>query len=157
MISGRYIGHEFPRLSVTLTSQLLNFFAISTGQIDPIYFDKGAALRSGYPDIVAPPTWPVLIDGLACQNDTIPVIQELDLDQGYFLHGEQAFEYYGLAFAGNTIDVRSKIIDIYSKKSGALQFIVQENQYFRNQDEMVANARYTFVYTKNEGSENGDR
>ena len=52
----------------SLSRAQLKFFAKATGQTNPIYFGQAAALKAGYPDIVAPPTWPALLDGLSYEG-----------------------------------------------------------------------------------------
>ena len=62
------------------------------------------------------------------------------------LHGSQEFEYFGQIYAGDRITQQSKILDMYDKKGGAMEFIVQESQYTNQNDELVGRALQTIVY-----------
>jgi acyl dehydratase len=42
------------------------------------------------------------------------------------LHGEQEFRYHRMAYAGDELTARARFTDVYSKKGGALQFLVKE-------------------------------
>ena len=150
MISKDFVGFQFPAVEACLSRAQLNFFAKATGQTNPIYFDHAAALKAGYPDLVAPPTWPALLDGLTNEGK-LPVIEAMQLVLENVLHGEQAFEYFGLLFAEEKIQIHSEIVDIYDKKAGALEFIVQQNSYLRGSGEVILNSRYTLVYVTNRG------
>jgi hypothetical protein len=145
VISKDFIGLQFPEVEASLSRPQLKFFAKATGQTNPIYFDQTAALKAGYPDIVAPPTWPALLDGLTYEGK-LPVIEAMQLVLENVLHGEQAFEYFGPLFAEEKIKIHGEIIDIYEKKAGALEFVVQRNSYLRESGEVILNSRYTFVY-----------
>ena len=78
--------------------------------------------------------------------ELLPVLTLLDLDIGRVLHGSQEFEYLGQIYAGDRITQQSKIVDIYDKKGGALEFVVQESTYTNQNDELVGKAQQTLVY-----------
>ena len=61
------------------------------------------------------------------------------------LHGEQGFTYRKTVIAGDTVTVRSRIADIYSKKNGALEFIVKEASAVNQHGETVAELRTVIV------------
>ena len=103
-----------------------------------------AARDAGYKTIVAPPTFPMVLDMEA--PEFLPVLNLLGMDIGRLLHGSQAFEYMGAIYAGDIITVTSKLKDIFDKKGGALEFVVMENSYTNQHDELVAMATNTLVY-----------
>ena len=110
----------------------------------PIYTDESAARAAGYRAIPAPPTYmfSVDLDG----PELLPIIGLLNLDIGKILHGSQEFNYLGQIYAGDSITQQSRIVDIYDKKGGALEFVVQESSYSNQHDELVVTARQTLVY-----------
>ena len=61
------------------------------------------------------------------------------------LHGEQSFTYHQSACAGDTVTVKSAIEDIYEKKNGALEFIVQTARATNQKNELVAEMRSVIV------------
>ncbi|MEP4146143.1 MAG: MaoC family dehydratase N-terminal domain-containing protein [Halioglobus sp.] len=144
MLDKSKIGHDFPSFAVDVEKGRLRFFAMAIGETNPIYTDERAAKAAGYPAIPAPPTYmfSVDLDG----PELMPIIGLLDLDIGRVLHGSQEFDYLGQIYAGDRITQQSKIVDIYDKKGGALEFVVQESSYSNQNGELVGKARQTLVY-----------
>ena len=66
-----------------------------------------------------------------------------DLKQ--LLHGEQGFVYHAPVHAGDSITVRKKVIDIYDKKNGKLEFIITENCFINQDGLQVAETRTNYV------------
>ena len=144
MLDKTKIGHEFPPFSTEVEKGRLRFFAEAIGERNPIYTDESAAKAAGYLAIPAPPTFmfSVDLDG----PDMLPILKLLNLDIGRVLHGTQDFEYLGQIYAGDSITQKSKIADIYDKRNGALEFVVQESTYTNQNDELVGRAQQTLVY-----------
>ena len=144
MLDKTKIGHEFPPFSTEVEKGRLRFFAEAIGERNPICTDESAAKAAGYSAIPAPPTFmfSVDLDG----PDMLPILKLLNLDIGRVLHGTQDFEYLGQIYAGDSITQKSKIADIYDKKNGALEFVVQESTYTNQNDELVGRAQQTLVY-----------
>ena len=57
MLDRKFIGHQFAPTTVGVDAGLLKLFAKATGQMDPVYFDEGAAHAAGYRGLLAPPTY----------------------------------------------------------------------------------------------------
>ncbi|WP_199565293.1 MaoC family dehydratase N-terminal domain-containing protein [Spongiactinospora rosea] len=133
---------RFAPLTIDLERGRLRFFAKATGQTDPVYHDLDAARQAGHPDLPVPPTF---FFGLDLEGpDALRYLRELDVDMGRVLHGEQSFVYHSLAYAGETLTVRPRIIDVYAKRGGALEFLVKRNEITRD-GEPVAEATMTLV------------
>ena len=144
MLDTSYIGYEFKPFSVDIERGRLKFFANAIGETNPIYSDEAAAVAAGYKTIPAPPTFmfSVDLDG----PDFVPMLTLLKMVIARVLHGAQEFEYLGQIYAGDRITQHSKILDMYDKKGGAMEFIVQESSYTNQHDELVGRARQTIVY-----------
>ena len=125
------IGHEFAPRFADVEKGQLKFFAKATGESNPIYFDEEAARAAGHPNLPAPPTFLFSLELLA--PDPRGSLGLLGVDIGKILHGEQRFTHYKQIYAGDRIKLSTRIGDIYAKKGGALEFIVQdttaENQH----------------------------
>ena len=124
MIDKRFIGHTLPAFSAVVEAGRLRFFAKAIGQTDPVYSNEAAARAAGYPALPVPPTF------LFCMEMESPnpgaVRELLDIPVPKILHGEQRFTYHAMAFAGDTLTFEQRIVDIYAKKDGLLEFIVRE-------------------------------
>lgn len=144
MIDKSKIGYEFESFTTTVEAGKLRFFAKATGQADAIYVDESAASEASYSHLPAPPSFPFVLDMDAPR--LFPYVDVLGIDMNRVLHGAQDFEYFVAIEAGDKIEVRSKISDIYDKKNGALEFIVIDNQYRNQRGELAATATTTIVY-----------
>ncbi|GAA5112303.1 MaoC family dehydratase N-terminal domain-containing protein [Haloechinothrix salitolerans] len=121
----------------------LRFFAKATGQRDPVYSDVEAARRAGHPDLPVPPTF---FFSLELEDpDAFSFLSELDIDMRRILHGEQSFTYHSLAYAGETLVLRPSIADVYTKKGGALEFLVKRTEVTRPSGEPVAEAEFSLA------------
>lgn len=133
----------FDPLTVQVERGALAFFAKSTGQRDPVYSDPAAARRAGYPDVPVPPTYFFGLE-LALARDAFAYLGELGIEKTTILHGEQSFTYHSMAYAGQTLTLRPRIVDAFSKKDGALQFVVKRTDIVRD-GEVIAEAESVIV------------
>ena len=122
-------------------------FAGAIGATDPIHTDLAAARAAGYPNLVAPPT---LVFCLAQRNsEPTDALVKLGFDVAKLLHGEQHFDYFHPVCAGDTIVLTTRIEDIYEKKGGLLEFMVQKTDAV-NRDGVLC-ARMTAVVVQRHG------
>lgn len=118
-------GYESVPTSVRVERGALAFFAETIGETDPIHCDAGAARAAGHPDVVAPATYPVVLE-MAAQKQAARTgatdIQDLiGVDNRYVLHGTEAYEYHGLIFAGDEVEVINRVTGFSDAKQGALE------------------------------------
>ncbi|MEU9047631.1 MULTISPECIES: MaoC family dehydratase N-terminal domain-containing protein [unclassified Kitasatospora] len=133
---------ELDPITVHVERGRLRFFAKATGQADPVYTDADAAGRAGHPDLPVPPTFFFSLELEA--PDPFAYLTALDVDLRRVLHGEQAFTYHQTAHAGDMLTLRPRIVDVYSKKGGALEFLVKQTDVHRG-TELIAEARSVIV------------
>ncbi|MGV9711744.1 MaoC family dehydratase N-terminal domain-containing protein [Gordonia sp. NPDC003424] len=137
------IGREFPGVSLLMTRSRLRDFAAATGQTDPIYTDLDAAKQAGHRDLPVPPTF---IFGIEMEGpDSFAFITELGIDLRTVLHGEQQFEYRQMTYAGDELTSTSRVVDVYDKKGGLLDFLVRESTVTNQDGAVVAIVRNTLV------------
>jgi len=144
MIDKNKIGYEFEPFTVDVEKGRLKFFAKAIGETNPVYIDEMAAKQAGYKALPAPPTFMFSID--LDGPVFLPIVPVLGIDIGRVLHGTQDFQYFGQIYAGDTITQTAKIVDIFDKKNGALEFIVQENSYTNQHGELMGKSQQTLVY-----------
>ncbi len=118
------IGRVVSTTSLLLTRSRLRQFARATGQTDPIYTDLDAARAVGHPDLPAPPTF--LFSIVFESAEPFGFLVDLGADLHHVLHGEQAFDYRRLAYAGEELSAEMRIADIYDKRGGELEFVVTD-------------------------------
>jgi acyl dehydratase len=85
-------------------------FADAIGEPSQLCRDKEAAVKAGYPDVIAPPTFAVIID----QRSTKAAVTDpgLGLDYSMVVHGEQSFSYSRPLHAGDVVVATTTIESI---------------------------------------------
>jgi len=143
MLDRSFIGLETAPRSVEVEKGQLKAFAGATGEKNPIYFNEAAAKAAGHPALPAPPTFLFCLGLLAPEPES--VIAKLGVDMGKVLHGEQSFTYGQPIHAGDVITLKTRISDIYDKRGGALDFIVQDTEAANQNGETVGVTRTVIV------------
>lgn len=143
MLDKSFIGHEFAPITAEVEKGQLKFFAEATGETDPVYFDLEAARAAGHRSLPAPPTFLFSL-GFA-GPDPFPVLRLMNVPLGKVLHGEQQFTYTSQIYAGDVITMTLRVLDIYDKKDGALEFIEQETVAVNQHGETVGTSRTVTV------------
>jgi acyl dehydratase len=126
----KHVGVVSEPRTVEVEKGFLKFFARATGETDPIYFDEDAARAAGHPAIPAPPTYlfSLTIGAPAKRGDVLDPVNGVGADMRRILHGEQKFANHQPIYAGDRLTLTTTTSDIYSKKGGALDFVVQDTQ-----------------------------
>jgi len=143
MFDPKFVGYSFPTKTVKVEEGKLRFFSKTIGETNPIYFDKDAARKAGYRSLLVPPTYTfsLTLEGESLEEKYVPV----GMDLGKLLHGAQKFEYFKEICAEDTVTIDAKIIDIFQKKGGALDFLI-EKQTLRNPNgDLLATLTQTFI------------
>ena len=143
-IDKKLIGKKYPDISFAVEKQRLRFFSTATSQTDPIYFNEKFAKQKGYPSIVAPPTFLTTV-GYEKDNP-YDFLDELGIEIDRVLSAGQNYIFYNLIFAGDLISMKSRISDIYDKKSGKLQFVEISSTFYNQKATKVAKSISTLVY-----------
>jgi hypothetical protein len=121
----------------------LRFFARTIGLTDPIYHDVEAARQAGHRDLPVPPTF--LSNSLELElPNPLGWLAELGGDLTKTTHAEQGFTYHALAYATDQLVLRRRIVDVYTKKGGALEFVVKHTDVMRG-DETLAEIRFVIA------------
>ncbi|MGI9483696.1 MAG: MaoC family dehydratase N-terminal domain-containing protein [Hyphomicrobiales bacterium] len=135
MIDRNHIGLELASHSVEVEKGRLRFFAKATGQSEAIYLDEYVAKAAGYPTLPAPPTFLFSLE--MEKPDPFEMFFTMGIDLKRVLHGEQSFKHHKPVCAGDTITFTSKVEDIFDKKGGTLEFVVQKTLAKNQHDEAV--------------------
>ena len=116
-------------------------FADAIGEPSVLCRDAEAARRAGYPDVIAPPTFAVVISMHAADeanNDP-----GLGLDFSMVVHGQQSFAHSRPLHAGDTVVATTTVESI--KAVGALSMMVTSTDLSTTDGEHVCTARSTLV------------
>ena len=136
----KHIGVVSEPRMVDVEAGFLKFFARATGETNPIYFDEDAARAAGHPSLPAPPTWlfSLALAAPARRGGVLDPDNGMGVDMRRILHGEQSFAYHRPIHAGDRLTLTTTTRDIYEKRGGALEFIVQDTRAVDGAGELCA-------------------
>jgi len=132
MIDRSFIGCVSRPRTIEVEKGQLKFFAKAAGEKNPIYFDEDAARKAGHRALPAPPTFAFSL-ALGAPAERGDLLRDMGIDLRSILHGEQTFRHFGQIYAGDSITLVTETLDIFSKKSGQLEFVLQRTRA-ENQD-----------------------
>jgi acyl dehydratase len=103
-VSESFIGREYPPTPpYEVGREKIREFAESVNDPNPIYRDADAARAAGHPDVIAPPTFPVVLTLLA--GHQVIMDPDLGIDYSRVVHGEQRFVHTRPVRAGDVLQV----------------------------------------------------
>jgi acyl dehydratase len=106
-----YVGRSFPASDPYEVSRVkIAEFAAAIGDPNPLYRDRAVAQAAGHPDVIAPPTFPIVISVAA--SGAAVADPALGLNYAMVVHGEQQFEYTRPVTAGDVLTAQATITDI---------------------------------------------
>ena len=144
MIDRKHIGVESEPRTIDVEKGQLRFFAKATGEPNPIYFDEAAAKASGHPTLPAPPTFTFSL-ALGAPAEKGAVFGDMGVDMKSVLHGEQVFTHHKTIYAVDQVTLVTRTTDIFDKKGGALEFIVQDTTAHNQRGELCTEMRVVTV------------
>jgi acyl dehydratase len=108
-----YAGRSYPPTEYQVGREKIREFARAIGADDAAYHDPGAARELGYPDVVAPPTFPVVVTAAATRQ----LVDDpgLGLDFSRVVHADQRFAYARPVVAGDELVCVNTIEEITSR------------------------------------------
>ena len=141
-LNAEYVGRVFgPTEPYEISRVKIAEFADAIGESSPLCRDREAAIKAGYPDVIAPPTFAIVISmraAGAAQADP-----GLGLDYSMVVHGEQRFTHSRPLRAGDVIVATSTIESIRS--TGSMSMLVTATDLLTVDGEHVCTARSTIV------------
>lgn len=112
-LNPEFVGRTYaPDGSYVVGREKIREFATAIGDHNPAFHDVDAARALGYADLVAPPTFSVLVTLKA--SGVVVRDPELGLDYSRVVHGEQRFEFTRPIVAGDELTVTTTIESIRS-------------------------------------------
>ncbi|GAA4437395.1 MaoC family dehydratase N-terminal domain-containing protein [Phytohabitans houttuyneae] len=109
-----FIGRTYPPTApYQVGREKIREFAKAIGATDPLHHDPEAARAAGYSDVVATPTFPVVITMAASRQ--IVDDPELGVDYTRVVHGDQRFAYKRPVVAGDELVSVNTVEEILSR------------------------------------------
>jgi acyl dehydratase len=137
-----YAGRTFPASEPYEVSRVkIAEFATAIGDPNPVYRDRTAAQAAGHPDVIAPPTFAIVIS-MASSGAAISD-PDFGLNYAMVVHGEQRFEYARPIVAGDVLTAQPTITEI--RDAGRNVMVTTTTQIRDAAGELVCTALSTLV------------
>jgi acyl dehydratase len=141
-INPDYAGRTYPATEPYEVSRVkIAEFADAIGDPSPVYRDAVAARAAGHPDVIAPPTFAIVISMTGA--GTAVADPGLGLDYSMVVHGEQQFEYSRPITAGDVVTAQATIASI--RAVGSLSMMTTRTEVRTVAGEHVCTAVSTLV------------
>ncbi len=142
MVNPAIEGKIYPRTSSYLVGrEKIREFAKAVFSNDPANLDLEAAKKLGYPDLIAPPTFAVVIQERSLK--TVITDKEAALDFSRVVHGDQRFIHVRPIVAGDELTSELKVASV--KQLAGNSMVTFETQIFDISQELVCTAISTLV------------
>jgi acyl dehydratase len=142
MVNPAIEGKIYPRTSSYLVGrEKIREFAKAVFSSDPANLDLEAAIKHGYKDLIAPPTFAVVIQ----ERSLTQVIsdKEAALDFSRVVHGDQRFIHVRPIVAGDELTSELKVASV--KQLAGNSMVSFETQIFDAGQDLVCTAISTLV------------
>ncbi len=141
-LNPEYVGRVYgPGAPYEVSRVKIADFADAIGEPSELCRDRDAAVKAGYPDVIAPPTFAVVISMHAADeanNDP-----GLGLDFSMVVHGQQSFSHARPLHAGDVVVATTTIESI--KSVGAMSMLVTSTDIATVDGEHVCTAKSMLV------------
>lgn len=108
-----FIGRTYPPTPpYEVGREKIKEFARAIGDDNPAYVDPDAARALGHQDVIAPPTFPIVVSMAA--GHQVVADPALGLDYGKVVHGDQRFVYTRPVRAGDRLQATVSVENIRS-------------------------------------------
>jgi acyl dehydratase len=141
-INRDYIGRTYPVADPYEVSRVkIAEFADAIGDTNPVCRDRAAAQAAGYQDVIAPPTFAIVIS--MAGSAAAVADPGLGLNYAMVVHGEQRFEYSRPIMAGDVVTAQATISNI--RDAGRNVMMSTETEIRTVEGEHVCTAHSTLV------------
>ncbi|MDQ2812387.1 MAG: MaoC family dehydratase N-terminal domain-containing protein [Actinomycetota bacterium] len=137
-----YIGRTFePSAPYEVSRVKIAEFAVAVGEPSPLCRDREAARAAGYPDVIAPPTFAIVVS--AANTARITSDPGLGVNYAMIVHGEQSFTHARPMHAGDVLVCQSTIESVRQIRD--MSTLTTVTQIRTVDGEHVCTARSTLV------------
>ena len=141
-INTAYIGRTFdPSAPYEVSRVKIAEFATAIGEPSPLCRDRAAAQAAGYPDVIAPPTFAIVVS--AAGGARVTHDPGLGVNYAMIVHGEQSFSHARPLHAGDVVVTQSTIEDI--RPVGSMTTLTTVTEVRTVDGERVCTARSVLV------------
>jgi acyl dehydratase len=139
-LTGRVFATTAPH---DVSRSSISAFATAVGESDPVHHDVTAARAAGHPDVIAPPTYPIVVafDAMnALLGDP-----DVGIDLRHVIHAEQRFESVRPVRAGDELTATLTVESLRS--TGGADIIATRTDLRTTDGEQVCSAFAKLAHT----------
>ena len=141
-LNKEFVGRVFgPGEPYEVSRVKITEFANAIGEPSELCRDKAAAQRAGYPDVIAPPTFAIVIS--MASTASMHAEPGLGLDYSMVVHGEESFSHSRPLHAGDVVVATTTVESI--RAVGAMSMLVTSTDISTIDGEHVCTAKSTLV------------
>ena len=141
-VNENIVGKAYPPVAPYLVGrEKIREFASAVMSSEPLHSDVDAAKKAGYSDVVAPPTFPVVLQEKALQ--ILLSDPEAGIDYSRIVHGDQRFDYSRPIVAGDELTTTLEVTKVQSL--GGHTMVTSESRVSDAKGEHVVTATSTLV------------
>ena len=141
-LNPEYVGRVYgPGEPYEVSRVKIADFADAIGEPSDLCRSRDAAIKAGYPDVIAPPTFAVVIS--MASSGHVSADPGLGLDYSMVVHGQQSFSYSRPLHAGDVVIATTTVESI--KAVGSLSMLVTSTEIATVDGEHVCTAKCTLV------------
>jgi len=141
-LNTEYVGRVFgPTEPYEVSRVKIADFANAIGEPSALCRDREAARCAGYPDVIASPTFAIVIS--MASTAQVSADPGLGLDYSMVVHGEQSFSYTRPLHAGDVVVATSTVESI--RAVGGMTMMVTSTDISTVDGEHVCTAKSTIV------------
>jgi acyl dehydratase len=137
-----FIGRQYPPTApYEVGREKIREFADAIKDSSPLHRDPDAAKAAGHPDVIAPPTFAVILSMRA--HDVIVADPQLGLDYSRVVHGHQDFTHHRPIRAGDVLVTVVHVDDVKARAGN--DFLTVRAEITTVDGEPVCTAKSTLV------------
>ncbi len=110
--------------SYVVGREVVRHFAGAVGAAHAFHHDPAAAREAGFADVVAPPTFAVVVAQPA--TDAMMADPEVGLEYARIVHGEQSFTHHAPIVAGDELDACMTVASVRAAGGASMLTLVTE-------------------------------
>ena len=148
MADASAVGKEYPPFLWEVESGKIRELVQAIGDKNPIYVNRDAAVKAGYQDTPASPTF--ITVPMMCTNVMSKFVKDMKINFAKVLHGEETYEYFQEIYPGDVLTGQMKIVGMEQKsgKAGNMDIVRLEIMYSNQKNEPVLKATTMVVERK---------
>lgn len=139
------VGKEYPTFTWEVERGKIRELVEAIGDRNPVYVNRDAAVKEGYKDSPASPTY--ITVPVMWTNMLTKIVMDMKVNFAKVLHAEETYEYFREIYPGDVLKGQMKIAGVERKsgKGGDMDLVRLETMYTDQNSDPVLKATTIFI------------